>query len=195
MKSVNYTWFCNHVVHTSGFVGFLYWISPCVKMASSYAVCMTAKVNRGGTVAFSRVATLSLTTDFASVFAEYNVDDKYQLDSVLVSSGPNGPWQNVDENESTSVLRNLLMRHILFSVSEKEPVPPTLTSAFDVLMASQKEPKLPAKKKNRDNIIYIYIYIYLNDVVFNHLIINQNLFESVKKKKKKKNDRPTDPKF
>ena len=62
---------------------------------------MTAKVNSGGTVAFSRVATLSLTTDFASVFAEYNVDPKYQLDSVLLASRPNEPWQNVKEREST----------------------------------------------------------------------------------------------
>ena len=57
-------------------------------MASSYAVCMTAKVNRSGTVVFSRVATLALTTNFANVFAEYNVDDKYQLESVFVASGP-----------------------------------------------------------------------------------------------------------
>ena len=42
-------------------------------MASSYAVCMTAKVNHSGTVVFSRVATLALTTNFANVFAEYNV--------------------------------------------------------------------------------------------------------------------------
>ena len=84
-------------------------------MSSSYAECMTAKVNRGGTVVFSRVATLSLTTDFASVFAEYNVHDKYQLDCVLVSNGSS--WQNVDESKTTSVLYDLLMWHILFSVS------------------------------------------------------------------------------
>ena len=57
-------------------------------MASSYAVCMTAKVNHSGTVVFSRVATLALTTNFANVFVEYNVDDKYQLESVFVASGP-----------------------------------------------------------------------------------------------------------
>ena len=68
-------------------------------MASSYAVCMTAKVNRSGTVVFSRVATLALTTNFANVFAEYNVDDKYQLESVFVASGPNGLWQNVNDTE------------------------------------------------------------------------------------------------
>ena len=57
-------------------------------MASSYAVCMTAKVNRSGTVVFSRVATLALTTNFANVFVEYNVDEKYmyQLESVFVAS-------------------------------------------------------------------------------------------------------------
>ena len=40
------------------------------------------------------------------------------------------------------------MRHVLFSVSEKEQVHPTRrpTSAFDVLMASQRERKLPTKK-------------------------------------------------
>ena len=75
----------------------LHWISPCVKMA--YAVCMTAKVGHGGTVVFSRVATLSLTSDFASDFIPTTstmlslLTTKYPLDdNVCVSSGAQGPW-------------------------------------------------------------------------------------------------------
>ena len=121
-------------------------VSLCIKMADTFAVCMTAKT--GSSIVFSRVASLNLTSDFLSVFTQNIVDnDRYELCSVLVSNRPQGPWQTVDKNECTSVLRDLAMRHIVFTVKENQPVTvrPEPRSAFAVLMASHTKRAFPSK--------------------------------------------------
>ena len=79
-------------------------------MVSTYTVSMTAKVD--GHHILSKVATLSLTSDFVTVFKNH-ADEEYELINAFVASGPHGPWQSVDVSESTSVLRDLSLRHIL----------------------------------------------------------------------------------
>ena len=139
-------------------------------MADTFAVCMTAKT--GSNIVFSRVASLNLASDFESVFTQ-NIgdDDKYELFGVLVSSKPQGPWQSVDKSECTSVLRDLAMRHIVFTVKENQPVRPEPRkprSAFAVMMASSAKRAFPSKKNEMN----------AKDRMFNDLL----LYEFTEKK-------------